>query len=397
MSVLSQGLQPRSLTPAALWRRRRTRRYMLQAVFLLAVGLVVAYLIAQALDLELDFDFLSGPGGFSISHQWLTDYVATDSRLAAYTTGIVNTIRLVLIGIVLTTVIGVLAGIARLSSNWLLSRLASLYVETIRNTPLLVQITFWYIAVFLELPEIVENRNLFGALYFSNRALALPFVDSDGAFGIWLIFLFVGAVSAWWARARLLRGEEATGRTLHATPVALLLFAVIGAVGFLATGFPLAADVPHTSVTPFGIRTIDGGLQVTPEFAAILVGLVLYTGAFIAEIVRGSIQALPRGQSEAAAAIGLSAYQRMILIILPQALRIMIPPLTNQYLNLTKNSSLAVAIAFPELVFVGTTIINNIGHAVPVFILIFATYLALSLVVSVVMNALNRRVQLVGR
>ena len=197
MSVLSQGLQPRSLTPAALWRRRRTRRYLLQAVFLLAVGLVVAYLIAQVLDLELDFDFLSGPGGFSISHQWLTDYVATDSRLAAYTTGIVNTIRLVLIGIVLTTVIGVLAGIARLSSNWLLSRLASLYVETIRNTPLLVQITFWYIAVFLELPEIVENRNLFGALYFSNRALALPFVDSDGAFGIWLIFLFVGAVSAW--------------------------------------------------------------------------------------------------------------------------------------------------------------------------------------------------------
>ncbi len=397
MSVLSQGLQPRSLTPAALWRRQRTRRYLLQAAFLLAVGLVVAYLIVQALDLDLDFDFLSGPGGFSIPHQWLTGYEATDTRLAAYATGVVNTIRLVVVGIVLTTVIGVLAGIARLSSNWLVSRLASFYVETIRNTPLLIQIIFWYTVVFLELPDIVENRNLFGAFYLSNRALALPFVDSDGGFGIWVIFLFVGAVSGWWARARLLRREEATGRTLHATPAALLLFAVIGALGFLATGFPLAADVPDTSVTGLGIRTIDGGLQVTPEFAAILLGLVLYTGTFVAEIVRGSIQALPRGQSEAAAAIGLSAYQRMTLIILPQALRIMIPPLTNQYLNLTKNSSLAVAIAFPELVFVGRTIINNIGHAVPVFILIFATYLALSLVISVVMNTLNRRVQLVGR
>lgn len=397
MSVLSQGLKPRSLTPAALWRRQRTRRYLLQAIFLLGVGLILAYLIVKALGLDLDFAFLSGPGGFSIPHQWLTGYEATDTRLAAYATGIVNTVRLVVVGIVLTTVIGVLAGVARLSNNWLLSRLATFYVETIRNTPLLIQIIFWYTVVFLELPQIAENRNLFGAFYISNRALALPFVESDGAFGIWVIFLLVGVVSAWWVRARLLRREEATGRSLHATPIAFLLFAVIGAVGFLATGTPLTSDVPVTSVTDFGIRNIDGGLQVTPEFAAILVGLVLYTGAFIAEIVRGSIQALPRGQSEAAAAVGLSGYQSLTLIILPQALRIMIPPLTNQYLNLTKNSSLAVAIAFPELVFVGTTIINNIGRAVPVFILIWATYLVLSLVISVAMNTLNRRVQLVGR
>ena len=395
MSVLSHGLPARSLTPVALWRRCRSRRYLLQAIFLLGVGLVVAYLIVQALNLDFDFDFLSGPGGFSIPHQWLTGYTSSDTRLAAYATGAFNTIRLVVVGIMLATVIGVLAGIARLSGNWLVSRLAAFYVETVRNIPLLVQIIFWYTVVFLELPQIVENVNLFGVLYLSNRALALPFVDSDGGFGIWVIFLFVGAVSAWWIRARLLRREEATGRTLHATPAALLLFAAIGGIGYLATGLPLAADVPQTAVTEFGIHTIDGGLQITPEFAALLVGLVLYTGAFIAEIVRGSIQALPRGQAEAAAAVGLSAYQRMTLIILPQALRIMIPPLTNQYLNLTKNSSLAVAIAFPELVFVGTTIINNIGHAVPVFLLIWVTYLALSLVVSVVMNALNRRVQLV--
>ena len=397
MSLLSNGLQPSSLAPAALWRRQRTRGYLIQALFLVGVGLIVAYLIVQALDLDLDFDFLSGPAGFAIPHQWLTNYEPTDNRFTAYITGVANTIRLVIVGIALTIIIGVLAGVARLSSNWLLSRLATLYVETIRNTPVLIQIVFWYTVVFLELPEIVENRNLFGAFYLSNRALALPFVDSNGDFGIWVIFLAVGAIAAWWARARVIRREEATGRALHATPIALGVFAVIGAIGFLATGLPLDADVPTTSVTDFGIRSIDGGLQITPEFAALLVGLVLYTGAFIAEIVRGSIQALPRGQSEAAAAIGLSSYQRMTLIILPQALRIMIPPLTNQFLNLTKNSSLAVAIAFPELVFVGTTVINNVGHAVPVFLLIWATYIVLSLIISIIMNTLNRRVQLVGQ
>jgi general L-amino acid transport system permease protein len=168
-------------------------------------------------------------------------------------------------------------------------------------------------------------------------------------------------------------------------------------VTFFATGTPLDPDAPALSITDVGIRNINGGLQISPEFAAVLLGVSIYTGAFIAEIVRGSIQALPRGQNEAAAALGLSGYQRMTLIILPQALRIIIPPLTNQFLSLTKNSSLAVAIAYPEIIWVGTTIINNIGHAVPVFVLIFGTYLGLSLVISVVMNAFNRRVQLAGR
>ena len=395
MSALSPGHG--SLSPGAIWRTRRARRLVLQVLVVAGAGFVLAYLIAQALDLDLDFDFLSGPGGFSIPHQWLTGYESSDTRLAAYATGVVNTIRLVVVGIVLATLIGVIAGVSRLSGNWLVSRIATWYVELIRNTPLLVQVIFWYTVVFLELPEIAENRNLFGGIYLSNRALALPFVDSDGSFGIWVLILLLGGVAGWRLRGRLLRREEATGRPQHATSAGLAVFAGLGGLGFLATGLPLTADIPASDVTDFGIRTVDGGLQVTPEFAAILVGLVLYTGAFIAEIVRGSIQALPTGQAEAAAALGLSSYQRMTLIILPQALRIMIPPLTNQYLNLTKNSSLAVAIAFPELVFVGTTIINNVGHAVPVFLLIWATYLALSLIISVVMNGLNRRVQVVGR
>ena len=380
-----------------LWSQRRTRRLLVQAVFLALVALVVAYLVVQALGLDLDFGFLSGPAGFAISHQWLTGYESSDTRWAAYGTGIVNTVRLAVVGILLATVIGVLAGVARLSSNWLVSRIASTYVEIIRNTPVLIQIIFWYTAVLLTaLPEISQSWNVLDAFYISNRSVALPFMQADGAFGLWALLLGIGAFAAYRTQGRIRRREEATGRILHASILSFALFAAIGGVAFAATGFPLVSDIPDFSTTTVGIASVEGGLQITPEFTAILLGLVFYTGAFIAEIVRGSIQALPKGQSEAAAAIGLSGYQRMTLVILPQALRTMIPPLTNQYLNLTKNSSLAIAIAYPELVFVGSTIINGVGHAVPIFILIFATYLALSLIISVVMNVFNRRVQLVG-
>lgn len=354
-------------------------------------------MIDRALDLELGFGFLSGPGGFNFSNQWLTGYDSNDSRLGAYGVGILNTVRLVLIGIVLTTILGVFAGVARLSDNWLVSRLATLYVETIRNTPLLIQIVIWYTVVFLQLPKIADAVNILDVFYLSNRALALPSLAANGAFGLWAIFLAIGAVAAFILRKWLLRREERDGESLHATTWGLALFVVLAVVTFIATGTPLEPNTPSLHVTDVGIRNITGGLQVSPEFAAVLIGLVIYTGAFIAEIVRGGIQALPRGQDEAATALGLNGYQRMTLIILPQALRIIIPPLTNQYLNLTKNSSLAVAIAYPEIIWVGTTIVNNIGRAVPVFLMIFATYLALSLAISVVMNSFNRRVQLAGR
>lgn len=354
-------------------------------------------MVDRALNLDLGFGFLSGPGGFNFSNQWLTDYDSNDTRLGAYGVGILNTVRLVLIGIVLTTILGVVAGVARLSDNWLVSRLATLYVETIRNTPLLIQIVIWYTVVLLQLPRIADAVNILDVAYLSNRSLALPFVAASGAFGLWALFVAIGAVAAFVLRLRLLRREEREGGSLHATAWAFALFALLAVVTFIATGAPLEPDTPSLHITAVGIRSIEGGLQMSPEFAAVLLGLVIYTGAFIAEIVRGGIQALPRGQNEAAAALGLSSYQRMTLIILPQALRTIIPPLTNQYLNLTKNSSLAVAIAYPEIIWVGSTIVNNIGHAVPVFILIFGTYLALSLVISVIMNSFNRRVQLAGR
>ena len=370
---------------------------MIQAAIAAGAGLIVFYLVVKALDLDLGYGFLSGPAGFNFSNQWLTNYDSNDSRLGAYGVGILNTVRLVAIGIVMTTVLGVLAGIARLSDNWLVSRVAMVYVETIRNTPLLIQIVIWYTVVLLQLPRIAEAINVLDVFYLSNRALALPYVSTGGNFGPWLIIVVVGAVAAIVLRSWLRRREERAGGTQHATAWALALFAVVSVVTFFLTGTPLEPDTPSLEISEVGLLSIIGGLQVSPEFAAVLLGLVIYTGAFIAEIVRSGIQALPRGQDEAAAALGLSGYQRMTLIILPQALRVIIPPLTNQYLNLTKNSSLAVAIAYPEIIWVGKTMINNIGHAVPLFVLIFATYLSLSLAISVVMNTFNRRVQLAGR
>ena len=386
--------------PAAGWlrrRRRRTRRILLQAGFAALLLLLLAYVVSRALTLEIGFGFLNARGGFAISHQFITGYDGSDSRLDAYLVGVFNTVRLVAVGIALATVLGVVAGVARLSGNWLVSRLATVYVEVIRNTPLLVQIVFWYTAVLLQLPKISESLGLFDVAFLSNRALAVPWVEPRGRIGLWLALLVVAAAAAWMVHRSRARREERTGRCSRPNAYGVGTFALLAIGGFLAAGLPLDLDVPELLTPERGVQDYAGGLQVTPEFAALLLALVVYTGSFIAEIVRGSIQALPRGQTEAAQALGLSGYQRTTLVILPQALRTMIPPLTNQYLNLTKNSSLAVVIAYPELVFVGRTLINNAGHAVSMFLIIMLTYQAMSLLVSAAMNVLNRRVQLAGR
>ena len=381
-----------------LWRRRRTRRIIIQIAIAVGVGLFVFYMADKARDLDdLGFDFLSGSGDFPLSTQWLTNYQSNDTLLGAYGAGIFNTVRLVVIGIVLATILGVLAGIARLSSNWLVSRLATLYVETIRNTPLIIQIVIWYTVVFLRLPRVEDAIEYSGLFYLSVKGLALPSLTIDGSFGMWVIFLVLGAMAAFGLQWWLHRKEEQQGGSKHAVAWAFLLFAIVAVVTFMLTGTPLEPDTPSVVITGANIYSVRGGIQVEPEFAAVLLGLVIYTGSFIAEIVRGGIQALPKGQTEAAAALGLSGYQRLTLIILPQALRTIIPPLTNQFLNLTKNSSLAVVIGYPEIIFVGNTMINKIGHAAPVYLMIFGTYLLLSLAISVAMNAFNRSVQLAGR
>lgn len=378
-----------------MWQSRRGRRFVIQAWFAAGAALVIAYAVWRATLLDLDFNFMTGRAGFALANEWLIPYDPDETRLAAYRVGVWNTLRLVVIGIALATILGVLAGIARLSSNWLISRLAAVYVETLRNTPLLVQIIFW-MTIFQAIPQISERVNLFGVIYLSNRALALPSVESQGPVWLWGILLLASLAPAWFARRRLATIEARTGRSTHPNGYAALIFLALAVLSFLATGLPLGITTPEIVSSGAGIQQYSGGLRVTPQFAAVLVALVTYTATFIAEIVRGSIQSLPRGQSEAAMAIGLTAYQRMTLVILPQALRVMIPPLTNQYLNLTKNSSLAIVVGYSELLFVSNVVINNAGHAVPMFIIVLFTYQAMSLVISLFMNWLNSRVQLAG-
>jgi general L-amino acid transport system permease protein len=383
--------------PLLLWQRRRTRRLIIQALFLAFVALVVLYLVSRALQLQFGFEFLRDRAGFAISHQWATTYIPNQSRFDAYLTGVWNTVRLVLTGLALATLLGVLAGVSRLSKNWLVARIAAVYVEIFRNTPLLVQIIFWYTAVLLQLPRASNGISVFDSFFLSNRALGVPWAYPAGAFVPWLLVVLGALVAAWFVRRMRLQYEDRTGMVGYGNRLALATFTAITLVSFLLLGRPLRYEAPFLDSAAGGVAVLAGGMQITPEFAALLLALVIYTGAYIAEVVRGSIQSLPPGQTEAAMALGLSGYQRITLIILPQALRTMIPPLTNQYLNLTKNSSLAVAIGYPDLVFVARTIQNNAGHAIPMFLIVMATYLALSFVIAALMNFLNRRVQLVER
>ena len=380
-----------------LWRSGRARSIALQAAFGFLLLILLLYVVQRASRLELDTGFLRATTGFQISHRWLVSFDSSDIRLVAYLVAVTNTVRLALVGILLATMVGVVAGVARLSDNWLVSRLATLYVEVVRNTPLLVQIIFWYTAVFLKLPRIEEGRNLLGVVYLSNRALALPWPEPRGElFGVWLLTVMAAVVAGYFVRRRRLRHEIESGETSRPNLYGVAVAVAIAVATYLLLDLPVGIDEPELVAGGQFTQAYEGGLSVTPEFAAILVALVTYTGSFIAEIVRGAILALPRGQSEAAMALGLTGYQRLSLVILPQALRSMIPSLTNEYLNLTKNSSLASAIAYADLFQISEIIINKAGHAVVMFMIVIATYQLMSFAISAVMSFINRRVQLVG-
>ncbi|PKO21813.1 MAG: amino acid ABC transporter permease [Chloroflexi bacterium HGW-Chloroflexi-1] len=347
---------------------------------------------AHARGLDLGYGFVGQAAGFPLGES-LIEYDPAHSFGYAFLVGILNTLKVALVSIVLATLLGILAALARLSTNWLVSKIASVYIELIRNIPLLVQLFFWYFAVFLQLPSVQESFELPGPIYLSQRGLYMVWARPTSTFWAWLIFLGVAVVLSGALHQILFRYQIRTGRTTY--PVATALVVLIGlplAGWFLVGGTPLAKTVPE-----LGKFNFSGGLRLTPEFAALLAGLVIYTGAFTAEVVRAGILAVNRGQFEAARALGLSPGQVLRLVVFPQALRVIIPPLISQYLNLTKNSSLAVLIGYPDLFFVGRTIINQAGRAVPVFGLIMASYLVMSLTTSVIMNIYNRRVRLVER
>lgn len=347
---------------------------------------------AEARGLGLGFNFLSGAAGFPVAES-VIPYDPSKSFGYALWVGFLNTIKVSIVGIFLSTILGLLAALARLSTNWLVSNIAGVYINIIRNIPLLVQLFIWYFAVFQQLPPVDEAITVPGPIYLSQRGLYMIGLLPTNTFSLWLVFWILGIILAVAAYRILFRHQIQTGRTTYPLLSALLLLFGLPLIGWFVVGAPpMAVSIPE-----LGRFNFEGGLRLTPEFAALLAGLVVYTGAFIAEVIRGGILSVSRGQIEAARAMGLSQLQILRLVVLPLAMRVIIPPLISQYLNLTKNSSLAIAIGFVDLFFIGRTIINQAGQAVPVFILIMGIYLSLSLLTSFVLNIYNRRVQLVER
>jgi general L-amino acid transport system permease protein len=367
-----------------------------QAAFvaLLLVGLREMYLnVAFQLDqrgTDLSFDFLDSRAGFAIKES-IFKYGANQPFLRAFIAGATNAMLVAGVGIVLTTLLGVAIGVGRLSPNWLVRKITQVYVEVIRNTPALVQVVFWYVAVILAIPQIRESISLGGIAFISNRGLAVPAVRGGDDFGLWWLLVFGGVVAGLAAHRWRTRVHERTGRPHYRTFVLLGVVVGVSVAAYVSVGDAFGIDLPELRE-----RSYSGGIQVSPEFAGILIALVVYTAAFIGEIVRGSILAVPRGQKDAAQALGLTSGQQLRLVVLPQAMRTAIPPITNQYLNLWKNTSLAFAIGYPELINISTTMINQAGHELEVFTLVVLTYLATSLLISAAMNGVNRLVALRG-
>ena len=376
--------------------RRGVRRLLTQGIYVAITAVVIGY-VYTSLDLrEFGFGFLDEPAAFKVGNQWLVDVDGvTNSRLTMYLVGVWSSLRAVLVAIALSTVLGVLIGVARLSSNWLVAQMAMLYVEIFRNTPLLVQVVLVYTVLLVGAPLIENVFNVGDFFFVSNRGMAIPWPVPDSGFwgapewfvGVWVAVLLLFAAAAQRVRANRQELERDTGQPHYANRWAFALFAVGALVSFFALGAPVSMDLPVI----VGTHYIEG-MVMEPEFTALVAGLTLYTSAFIAEIVRGGIQALPKGQSEAANAVGLSGYQRLTLVILPQALRQIIPSVTNQYLNINKNSSLAYAVLYDDLFRVANIVQNKAGHALEMFFVIIVTYMLISFAISMVMNFFNARV-----
>lgn len=345
----------------------------------------------ERLGISTGFGFLATPAGYDIATS-LIAYDATMTHGRVFWVGLLNTVLVGLLGIICATIIGFIVGVLRLSSNWMISRIAYVYIEAVRNVPVLLQIIFWW-GILLGLPRIRDAISVGDVFFLSNRGLQSPLPIFESGAGAIPIALVIGIVAAYgvgrWAHKR----QEATGQQFPSLLVGLGLIIGLPLLAAAVTGFPISFDVPVK-----GNFNFTGGFNITPEFTALWLALSVYTGAFIAEIVRSGIMAVSHGQTEASYALGLKPNWTMRLVIIPQALRVIVPPLTSQYLNITKNSSLAIAIGFPDLVstFGGTTL-NQTGQAIEVLAITMAVYLTLSLLTSAFMNWYNKRIALVER
>jgi len=390
--------RPPPATSASLsWRTRAGRALLYQALalaVLVAVGSLLWHNTAENLaarQIRSGFGFLEQTAGFDIGES-LIAFSPRDSYLRAFVVGIGNTLRVAVLGIILATLLGTAVGIGRLSRNFLLRSVCTAYVEVMRNIPLIIQLFAWYLVVTELLPTATEPLTLGAGILLSKSGLQFPVPVWAPGWTAALAGLAAAVALALGYRRWAVRRHARTGIAPPAWLPIVALFAVLPAAGWLVGGAPTALSVPEV-----GTFDISGGASATPEFLALLIGLTAFTAAYIAEIVRSGVLAVPLGQTEAAGALGLSRLQALRLVLLPQAMRIVVPPMTSQYLNLTKNSSLAVAIGYPDVVSIANTAINQNGQALECVLLIMSVYLTINLVTAIAMNAYNRRVAIPER
>ena len=379
------------------WLDPRKRAIIFQFLSIGVVGLIVWYLVSntvvnlQKQSIATGFGFLKKEAAFEIGES-LIPYSAADTYIRALLVGALNTIKVSFVGIVVTILLGTIIGVARLSTNWLVAKLSAIYIEVMQDLPILLQLVFWYAIFYESLPPPSEALCPGAGIYLCKRGVAFTVPEAHPAHIYMLIAFLLGCVAAYFIRRWARKRQERTGQYFPVFRASLALIIGLPLIVWLAAGSPMKMNAPKLTVFNF-----EGGLTVSPEFMALLLGLVLYTSAFVAEVVRAGIQSVSKGQREAAMSIGLRPTQVLNLVILPQALRVIVPPLTSQMLNLTKNSSLAVAIGYPDFVSVANTTINQTGQSIEGVALIMAVYLVFSLSTSAFMNWYNKRVALVER
>lgn len=389
-----------AITPSkpAFWNDPDKRAIIFQVIVVIGILAFIAYIFNNTLanyekrGINTGFGFLSSSAGFGIA-QTLIEYTEASSFGRTFIVGLLNTLLVSGLGIILATILGFLIGIARLSNNWLLSKTALVYIETFRNIPLLLQIVFWYFAIMPLLPSPRGSSSFMDTVFLNNRGLTIPSPIPESGFGFVLIALAVAIVGiifmSRWAKKR----QESTGQAFPTILASLGLLFGLPLITFFIMGMPLSWEIPELKGFNFA-----NGWTIIPELGALLIALTIYTAAFIAEIVRSGIQGVSHGQTEASSALGLKKSHTLRLVIIPQAMRIIIPQLTSQFLNLTKNSSLAAAIGYPDLVavFSGTTL-NQTGQALEIIFMTMMVYLTISLTISFFMNWYNQRMALVER
>jgi general L-amino acid transport system permease protein len=394
MQHVSRAQEP---AKASLLYDPKVRSIFFQAVLLLLLIFGVWWIVDNTIDnlrrsnIPVGFSFLRSRAGFDISDT-LIAYSSDSTYRRAIVVGLLNTVLVAITGIITATLLGFIIGVGRLSRNWLLRKIAMVYVEIFRNIPPLLVIFFWYLGVLSVLPAPRDSIELPFGSYLNSRGFYFPrFIWGDGS---WLIVagLVVGIGLSWFVARRAKARQMATGQRFPVFRTGLALVVGFPLLGFVFGGFPLTIDFPKA-----GTFNLTGGFNVKPEFLSLYLALSFYTAAFIAEIVRAGIMGISKGQSEAAAALGLRPATALRLVIIPQALRIIIPPLTSQYLNLTKNSSLAVAIGYPDLYAIGGTILNQTGQAIEIVVIFMVIYLSISLLTSLFMNWFNAKMALKER